>query len=154
MAARPTIAIPFDEAFYRYFPDTLDLLEARGARVRHFSPLRDEALPVGTGHVFLGCGRPESFASRLAGNHCMLNALRKYIAAGGRVYAEGGGAAYLCQRVVLADGRDFPMVGALPTTARQMDPPAVWSRTATFLGSWLRCCTADGAPPPPGSMRV
>lgn len=123
VAKSVTVAVPYDDAFYRYFPDTLDLLEARGARIRHFSPLRDESLPPDTDLVFMGCGRPELFADRLAGNHCMLTSLREYIAAGGRVYAEGGAAAYLCRRMVLECGRQLPMVGALPVSAHAAAPP-------------------------------
>ena len=58
-AAKLTVAIAYDEAFNRYFQDTLDLLELRGASIVDFSPLRDESLPHGTDLVYLGCGHPE-----------------------------------------------------------------------------------------------
>jgi cobyrinic acid a,c-diamide synthase len=111
------IAVAYDEAFHCYFPDTLDLLEARGASICDFSPLRDETLPSDCDVVYLGCGCPERYADPLAENHCMKQALRSYIELGGRVYAEGGGLAYLCQQVVLPSGRRLPMVGALPAVA-------------------------------------
>ena len=41
------VAVAYDDAFHCYFPDTLDMLEMRGATVRVFSPLRDECLPRG-----------------------------------------------------------------------------------------------------------
>ncbi len=117
------IAVAYDEAFNCYFPDTLDLLEARGATVCDFSPLRDEFLPAGVDVVYLGCGRPERFGDALAENHCMKQALRSHVESGGRVYAEGGGLAYLCQQIVVPGGRRLPMVGSLPAVAVRSEHP-------------------------------
>jgi cobyrinic acid a,c-diamide synthase len=111
------VAVAYDNAFHCYFPDTLDLLEARGARLCDFSPLRDEALPDEVDVVYLGCGCPEKYADPLSENHCMKQALRSFAAGGGRIYAEAGGLAYLCQQIVLPTGRRLPMVGALPAVA-------------------------------------
>ncbi len=58
-----------DDAFHCYFPDTLDLLELRGATVCDFSPLRDERLPVDTDIVYFGCGRPDLFAGPADGEY-------------------------------------------------------------------------------------
>jgi cobyrinic acid a,c-diamide synthase len=112
------VAVAYDEAFQHYFVDALDALEAGGAVLRTFSPLRDESLPEGADLVVLGSGRLEQYASRLALNHCLLESLRRYIAEGGRVYAEAGGLAYLSESLELGEGRRWPMVGALPLTAR------------------------------------
>jgi cobyrinic acid a,c-diamide synthase len=112
-----TVAVAYDPAFNSYFPDTLDLLELEGANVVDFSPLRDEILPEAD-VVYLGCGHPEMYAEALSGNHCMLLALRNHVRSGGRVYAEGGGLAYLCQRLETPGGAMVPMVGALPAVAR------------------------------------
>ncbi len=117
-AARLNVAVAYDEAFHCYFPDTFDLLELNGATIRDFSPLRDERLPGEPDVVYIGCGHPERMARQLAGNLCMLTALRRHACSGGRIYAEGGGAAYLCRQLVGCDGRHFPMVGALPAVAR------------------------------------
>lgn len=113
----PTVAVAFDAAFNCYFPDTLDLLELYGAKVVDFSPLRDEVLPEAD-VVYLGCGHPEFQAEALAGNHCMLLALRNHIRGGRRVYAEGGGMAYLCERLETSKGELVPMLGVLPAVAR------------------------------------
>ena len=94
---------------------------ARTARrtVRVFSPLRDECLPPETDIVYLGCGSPHQYAGALAENHCMLMALKQHVCSGRRIYAEGGGLAYLCQHVESTDGQRTPMVGALRAIARR-----------------------------------
>jgi cobyrinic acid a,c-diamide synthase len=112
------IAIAYDDVFHSYFPDALDALEARGAEVQDFSPLRDETLPPDTDIVAIGCGHPERFAAELAQNQCMMLALRGHVCAGKRIYAEGGGLAYLCQSLALPAGAIAPMVGIFPAIAR------------------------------------
>lgn len=116
--ARPVVALAYDDSMNCYFPDTLDVLEMRGATVVDFSPLRDERLPEGTDIVYLGCGHPDRYAAQLGGNHCMRLALHDHLRNGGRVYAEGGGLAYLCQQMEAADGQWQRMVGIFPAVAR------------------------------------
>jgi cobyrinic acid a,c-diamide synthase len=118
-----TVAIAYDDAFYRYFPETLDLLELGGASVVDFSPLRDESLPPQVDLVYFGCGHPERYAAALSENHCMAAALRSHVCAGRRIYSEGGGTAYLCRQMETADGCFFPMVGILPAIARLTAKP-------------------------------
>jgi cobyrinic acid a,c-diamide synthase len=133
------VAVAYDEAFHGYFPDTLDVMELRGATIRDFSPLRDERLPPGPDVVYFGCGHPELFASMLAENDCMMLALKGHLCGGRRIYAECGGLAYLCQEIEMPDGHRWPMVGALPATAR-LDPlPAVPTPLEITLASdtWL-----------------
>lgn len=112
-----TVAVAFDSVFNCYFQDTLDLLELHGANVIDFSPLRDEVLPEAD-IVYLGCGHPELEAEALAANHCMLLALRNHVRGGRRVYAEGGGLAYLCEHLETPRGDLEPMLGLLPAIAR------------------------------------
>lgn len=136
-----TLAVAFDEAFNHYFPDTLDWLELRGATVIDFSPLRDEALPPGTDIVYLGSGHPEHAALALAENHCMKAALRNHLRAGRRLYAEGGGVAYLCEHMEAPDGSLHRMVGLIPAIAnlrRRSELPQAMEITlshSTWLGS-------------------
>jgi cobyrinic acid a,c-diamide synthase len=111
------IAVAFDDAFQGYFADTLDLLETRGARICDFSPLSSEALPWETDVVYIGGGKVEQFADALARNHCLKQSLRSFVAKGGRIYAEGGGMAYLCERVIAPGGKQFAMAGVLPGVA-------------------------------------
>jgi cobyrinic acid a,c-diamide synthase len=112
------IAVAYDDVFHCYFPDAMDDLELRGATVQDFSPLRDETLPSDTDIVVIGCGHPERFAVELLQNQCMILALRDHVCTGKRIYAEGGGLAYLCQSLVSADASPSPMVGVFPAIAR------------------------------------
>lgn len=114
------IALAYDEAFHCYFPDALDGLEASGATIVDFSPLRDEALPPQTDLVYLGCGHPERFAAGLSGNHCLIAALREHVRSGRPVYAEGGGLPYISQALRTSEGAEWPMAGLLPVVARQV----------------------------------
>ncbi|HEV2973190.1 MAG TPA: hypothetical protein VGY55_24705 [Pirellulales bacterium] len=115
--ANLTVAVAYDDAFFGYFPDTLEALEQRGVVIRDFSPLRDEALPQDADLVYIGCGRPDLHARDLAENHCLAMALRDHVCAGKRIYAEGGGMAYLCQQLALPSGERVPMAGILPAVA-------------------------------------
>lgn len=113
------VAVAYDDAFNCYFTDALDLLEARGATVVDFSPLREENLPPDTDVAYFGCGHPERFAAQLSENHCMKTALRNHLRRGKRIYAEGGGLAYLCQAMELDDGQRYRMAGIFPAIARR-----------------------------------
>jgi len=113
-----TVAVAYDEAFHCYFPDAFDLLELAGVSLVDFSPLHDEALPAGVDLVYLGCGDPQLWAEELAENQCLMQALRNHVCGGRRIYADGGGLAYLCQSLETPEGQVLPMVGALPARAR------------------------------------
>ncbi len=134
-----TVAIALDEAFNCYFPNTLDLLEQRGAVVVDFSPLRDENLPPQADVVYFGCGHPERYAAALSENHCMMAALRSHLCAGRRIYAEGGGAAYLCQQMETPAGDFRLMAGVLPAVARlaRWPQPARPREVTLARSTWL-----------------
>lgn len=144
---RPTrlnVAIAFDEAFNCYFPDTLDALELHGARLCDFSPLKSDRLPPNTHLVLFGCGHPELMTRPLAMNACLKQALHDYARQGGRIYAEGGGLAYLCEALQIGD-QCFPMAGLLPAVARRVEQPALpvsmMLQQACWLGeakTWIR----------------
>jgi cobyrinic acid a,c-diamide synthase len=138
-AAGLRVAVAYDEAFRGYFPDTLDLLEQRGATILDFSPLRDECLPPHTDVVYVGCGHPELFARQLSENDCLMLSIKSHVSSGGRIYAECGGLAYLCQEIELADGCRWPMVGVLPSSAEFDATPARLLPTEVRLTSdnWL-----------------
>ena len=76
------IAVAYDEAYCGYYPETLDLLEAAGAELCDFSPLRSESIPEDADVVYFGCGHPERDPERLAANHCLKQSLRCFAARG------------------------------------------------------------------------
>ena len=115
---RPRFRVAYaqDEAFGGYFPDTLETLEALGADLVEFSPLRSEDLPEAADLVMIGCGFPDLFPDELASNLSLINALRYHVYRGRRIYSEGGGTAYL-GRTMRIEGREIPGVGILPFDA-------------------------------------
>lgn len=135
------VAVAYDESFSGYFPDTLDLLEQRGAEISDFSPLHDERLPAETDVVYIGCGHPERHAAALSKNDCLMLALKSHLCEGRRIYAECGGLAYLCHGLEMPDGHCWPMVGAVPATARFDPTPATPVPTEVRLAcdTWLGC---------------
>lgn len=133
------VAVAYDDAFHCYFPDTMDLLELKGATLCDFSPLRDERLPAGTDLVYIGCGRPDLYAQELAENQCMMLALQNHLCSGKRIYAECGGLAYLGQSLETPNGERLPMAGVLPLAARLNQPCAPPEAAELTLGlpNWL-----------------
>lgn len=132
------VAYAQDEAFGRYFPDTLDALEALGADLVEFSPIRDESLPEGVDLVMIGCGMPDQQADELAANLSMIAALRAHVCLGRRIYSEGGGTAYLGRRMVI-EGRPVPGAGIYPFDAElqiEAKPPTPVTRTLRH-DSWM-----------------
>ena len=113
-----SIAVARDEAFSFYYPENLELLEAHGARIVPFSPVRERALPPGTQGVYLGGGFPEVYAKDLAGNVSLLRDVREAAAAGMPIYAECGGLMYLCEGIEDFDGARHPMAALVPGWAR------------------------------------
>ncbi len=113
---RCRIGVAFDEAFHFYYDDNLARLEALGARLVRFSPLRDRSLPAVHG-LYLGGGYPEEHARALSENGGMRAAIRAFAAAGRPVYAECGGLMALSRAIRGRDGATWPMYGLLPGTA-------------------------------------
>ncbi len=110
------IGVALDEAFSFYYPDSLEALEAEGAKLVYFSPLRDNDLPACEG-LYFGGGYPEVFADRLQANTALRRSVAAAIKDGVPVYAECGGLVYL-SRAVEIDGSRKQMAGALPLEAR------------------------------------
>jgi cobyrinic acid a,c-diamide synthase len=132
------VAYAQDEAFGGYFPDTLETLEALGAELVEFSPLRDGELPGGVDLVIVGCGFPDRFADALARNVCMISQLGQHVCNGNRIYAEGGGTAYLGRQMII-DGRAVRGAGILPFEAElRVEPtgPTPVDRTLN-RASWI-----------------
>ena len=117
------VAYAQDEAFGAYFPDTLEMLEALGAELVEFSPIRDESLPEAVDLVMIGCGFPDQHADALANNLSMIASLRSHVCRGQRIYSEGGGTAYLGRSMILDGGRQVAGAGILPFDAERLPNP-------------------------------
>lgn len=114
---RVRIAVARDEAFSFYYPESLQVLEAQGAEIIPFSPLRDKELPEADG-LILGGGFPEMFAQPLYANQSMRESLQRAAAAGMPIYAECGGFMYLMEKMIDFSGEAFPMAGVISGTVQ------------------------------------
>jgi cobyrinic acid a,c-diamide synthase len=101
-----------DAAFHFYYPDNLEALEEQGAQLVEINALESRVLPPLDG-LYIGGGFPEIFAERLADNAALRTAIRDAAADGLPIYAECGGLMYL-GKSLRTNGKDYPMVGALP----------------------------------------
>lgn len=110
------IGIARDQAFFFYYPDNLQILEAGGAELVDFSPLRDEALPPDLDALYIGGGYPEEYAQQLSANRAMCDSIRAYADAGGSIYAECGGFMYLGEAITTVANGKFPMAGVIPVS--------------------------------------
>lgn len=106
------IAIAQGPAFSFHYRENLELLEAAGAELLPFDPLRDEALPADADALVLAGGFPEIFGAELAANAPLRAAVAAHAAAGRPVLAECGGLLYLCEQL---DGHE--MCGVVPVRA-------------------------------------
>lgn len=117
------IAVARDEAFCFVYEDNLRLLREAGCEIVEFSPLRDRALPVGIGGIYLPGGYPEIFAESLAANAPMKEAIRAAVEKDMPVYAECGGFIYLTRGVMDTNteaGSIHDFVGIYPVTTRML----------------------------------
>jgi cobyrinic acid a,c-diamide synthase len=113
---RCRIGLAHDDAFHFYYDDNLRRLEALGAELVPFSPMRDARLPEVDG-LYLGGGYPEVHAEALAANESMRAEVRAFAKDGRPIYAECGGLMYLASGIRTIDGRFHEMVGLVPSEA-------------------------------------
>jgi cobyrinic acid a,c-diamide synthase len=111
------IGVAQDAAFCFYYPDNLELLEAKGGELVSFSPLHDAVLPDDLGLLYFGGGYPESHGGALATNTSMKQAVRRFAESGGSIYAECGGMMYLTEGIRDFNGILHEMVGVFPAEA-------------------------------------
>jgi cobyrinic acid a,c-diamide synthase len=109
---QPVIGVIRDSAFQFYYPENLEALEKRGAKLVAVNALRDKALPP-LDALYIGGGFPETHAEQLAANRRFRESLRSAIEAGLPVYAECGGLMYLGGNLHIEEDT-YPMVKALP----------------------------------------
>jgi cobyrinic acid a,c-diamide synthase len=119
------VAVAAGRAFTFTYTDTIDSLEAGGARVSLFDPLSDNRLPPADG-ILIGGGFPEVHASQLAGNRELLDDLGAKAADGVPIWAECGGLLLLAESL---DGHK--MAGAVPARASMTKRLSLGYREAT-----------------------
>jgi cobyrinic acid a,c-diamide synthase len=117
-----TIGYLSDSAFSFYYPENLEALEARGARLAPLSSLSGDALPVTLDALYIGGGFPETHAARLSVNTALLDSLRARAAAGLPIYAECGGLMLLANSVSW-QGVRHEMAGVLPVDVVMLAKP-------------------------------
>jgi cobyrinic acid a,c-diamide synthase len=134
IADKVRIAVARDEAFSFCYPENLELLEAAGAEIEFFSPLRNHHLPAGISGLYLPGGYPELCAPQLAANLPLLQEIRAVASAGMPIYAECGGLIYLSGGVDGAASDHLQSFVALfPARARMLPQrKALGYRQVTF----------------------
>ena len=127
---RAVVAVAGGAAFTFCYTETMELLTAAGADVVTVDPLRDAALPAGTGALVLGGGFPEMHASDLSANEPLRADVARLARSGAPVVAECAGLLYLAREL---DG--LPMCGVLDATARMTPRLTLGYRDAVAAGS-------------------
>ena len=92
------LAVAKDKAFCFYYRANLELMEALGAELVEFSPVKDRELPECDG-LLLGGGYPELYADVLEQNVSMRAQILTAIERGLPTVAECGGFMYLCRDI-------------------------------------------------------
>jgi cobyrinic acid a,c-diamide synthase len=113
LLAGKSIAVARDAAFMFLYPANLDTLRSLGAELRFFSPLANEAVPIGTDAVYLPGGYPELHAEALSQARTWQISIRAAHAAGVPIVAECGGMMALAETLAGQDGAEWPMAGLL-----------------------------------------
>jgi cobyrinic acid a,c-diamide synthase len=92
------IGVPRDEAFSFYYPENLESLQAAGAELVVFNPLKGDPLPEADGY-YLGGGYPEMHIQALASNQDFLQGLNAASFEGKTIYGECGGMMTMCRSI-------------------------------------------------------
>ena len=111
------IGVARDAAFAFLYQANLDLLQALGAELLFFSPLRFARLPA-VDSLYLPGGYPELHLRGLSRNRAMADAIRAHHEAGKPILAECGGMLYLLDGMTDRGDERTQMLGLLPGEAR------------------------------------
>ncbi len=117
LLAGTRIAVARDDAFAFLYRANLELLQALGAELSFFSPLRDQPVPDADA-LYLPGGYPELHLDALAAATVTRASLRAHHRAGRPILAECGGLLYLLDGLTDVAGRRAPMTGLLPGEGR------------------------------------
>lgn len=108
------VAVAKDSAFNFYYPENLEIMEAKGIKIVYFSPLADEEVPDDVDGIYIGGGFPEEFAQDLACNLKAKQSVKQAIEGGLPTLAECGGFMYLTDFIETTDKKKFEMAGVIP----------------------------------------
>jgi cobyrinic acid a,c-diamide synthase len=108
------VAVAKDSAFNFYYPENLEIMEAKGIKIVYFSPLADEEVPDDVDGLYIGGGFPEEFAQDLACNLKAKQSVKQAIEGGLPTLAECGGFMYLTKFIETTDKKKFEMAGVIP----------------------------------------
>ena len=107
------IAIARDPAFNFTYQENISRLRKIG-EITHFSPLYGYDLPEAD-LIYIPGGYPELFARQLHRRRKMLESLKEYAEAGGKIFAECGGMVFLGRTLKSKEnGTAYPMSNILP----------------------------------------
>jgi cobyrinic acid a,c-diamide synthase len=130
---RVRIAVSDDSCFNLCFQDNLALLQMYGAEIVPFSPLADTSLPKRVGGVYLTGAYLKDYGAELTVNNSMRTALRDFAEQGGVIYAEGGGAAFLCSEFRFPEeDLVYEGIGIIEGSARY-HPPSLFHNEAVTI---------------------
>lgn len=132
LLAGKTVAVARDSAFCFAYPANLECLENLGARLVHFSPLADAALPP-CDAVWLPGGYPELHGAAIAANRSMAAALQAHAAADKPLLAECGGMMSLFETLVSVTGESTAGFSLLPGESRMQKKLAALGLMAAEL---------------------
>ncbi|MDY6998255.1 MAG: cobyrinate a,c-diamide synthase [Actinomycetota bacterium] len=124
---RTTVAVAAGKAFSFNYAEHAELLQAAGATVVEFDPLRDP-LPTDAAALVLPGGFPEQFGPELSANDLVRAQIRELAARGAPVHAECAGLTYLVDDL---DGQ--PMCGVLAGSATFTDALTLGYRDAVSV---------------------
>ncbi|MFJ5762710.1 cobyrinate a,c-diamide synthase [Neobacillus sp. NPDC093182] len=107
------VAVAKDSAFNFYYPENLEIMEAKGIEIVYFSPLADEEVPEDVDGLYIGGGFPEEFAQDLACNLKAKQSVKQAIENGLPALAECGGFMYLTKFIETTDKKKHEMAGVI-----------------------------------------
>lgn len=120
------IAVTDDSCFSLLYPDNLDMLRHAGAEIVPFSPLVDGSLPKRIGGLYVTGAYLQAYGRELSENDNIRRSIKQFADAGGVLYSEGAGSAFLCRTFQFERGGPvFQGAGVIPAEAL----PAALGRT-------------------------
>jgi cobyrinic acid a,c-diamide synthase len=108
------LGIAQDEAFCFYYPQNLEIFEARGFELVRFSPIHDPNLPKELDMLYFGGGYPENYGAALSQNQSIRQEITEAHQRNLPIYAECGGFMYLCRSLRDMEGWVYEMTGIFP----------------------------------------